>query len=380
MAGVYTASSVTFRSHDGCRCSAAPDWGVEGLSILGDDWEGLTVKEGANTLGYTRPDYVDLPATRADVLQRAKDLAQDAEWEWGDRAAADAILDTVRWAEGHHRRNIPEYDKLKNRFDYSGQRVGELLTGKDARTVIHGNEDSFLSILTDGRIRNGYEVGSTHVGGGSDMYFSSRRYAESAYFGVPLDVDDALRPVYGYRVSDLRHPMGVPGRVTDLRSFSGWTGGTDVQWVLKPSWDKKTTLTWGDSLNTSGAPPVWVDDLRNNPTKTSEWIRQGHYLNPMADPRGKGLVEHGMSHIEYIEAQIYGGIPLDAIEKVMVDFSFLESEYTRIKQLGRGPSSMVHINAAIDEMEQAVALARSKGLTVEVHGKLKRVRTMTPKK
>ena len=374
--GWYSADGIIVAN---CKCSAAPDWGESGLSILGDDWEGMADK-ATNVLGSTRPEYVDLPGTRADTLQRVMDLAQDAEWEWGDRAATDALLDTVRWAERSHRSNIGGYNKFARDFEISGERVSKLLTGKNARTVIHGNEDSFLSILADGRIRNGYEVGSTHVGGGSDLYFSTRKYAEAAYFGIPLDVEDALRPVYGYRVSDATGPLlgSTSGRgATDFYSFSGWTGGTDIQWVLKPSWDGKTTLTLGDSLNTSGAPAAWVGDLRDG-KKTAEWLRNGQSLNALVDTPGKGLAGDGLMFTDYIEAQIYGGVPLDAIETVKVDFSFLDSEYERIRGLDRGPESLRHINAAIDEMDRAISAARAKGLKVEVYNRAKRARKRTP--
>jgi GNAT superfamily N-acetyltransferase len=145
------------------------------------------------------------------------------------------------------------------------------------------------SVLADGRWRTQFETGTSQGTYAPAM----RRNREGASMGVPSDVPDAERPVYGY--------VGDPE--------SGKTTGTygEVIFTVKPKVAGRTTLTFGDSLGVDGggAVPLLgdIDRLQLAGATTGMWAR-----NP-ANPDGDPLRAAG-----YNELQFHGGLTLDDVE------------------------------------------------------------------
>lgn len=143
-------------------------------------------------------------------------------------------------------------------------------------------------IVAEGRFKTQFETTSSQGAFDNDY----RREAEALGFGVPENIDPRFRPVYGYYESPGTSGMG--GSVSDY-------GG--VEFVFKLSSRNRTTITFGDSLEsivqgfTVGVP---VDNFTNA---------------GLADMNLEDFI-FGSSVESYIEAQIHGGVTLDDIEEV----------------------------------------------------------------
>lgn len=173
---------------------------------------------------------------------------------------------------------------------FAGHRIGVRL------------EDSGLEkVLDDGRFKTQFETG-TSVGG----YFPDVRAAyERQAFGLPLDLDPKLRPVYGYLMVDGPRDTNGPDGV-------GAYG--DIQVVLKPELRLRTTAQVGDSL----------DQLRYgrpSPVNDPDWMA----FSPADDEFDIELMERfdrdytsdGFKESGYIEAQVHGGVTVDDIEEII---------------------------------------------------------------
>lgn len=155
---------------------------------------------------------------------------------------------------------------------------------------------SLEAVLRDGRLKSQLETGSS----GGVYQPELRIQRERVWFGLPLDLDPASRPIYGY----LAPSDGPQGVVT--------TYG-DVQVVLKDSIRSRTTAMVGDSMGyyLSGAPgplddPGWraftPHEFEGSPIGQLERDYDGAAFN----------------HTHYIEAQIHGGVTTDDIAEVVL--------------------------------------------------------------
>jgi len=144
------------------------------------------------------------------------------------------------------------------------------------------------SILESGRFKNQYETGKSKGAYNPKL----RQKVESKAFNVKPGEDPANYPIYGY--------MGNPG-YTDR----GVTQYGAVEFVLKSSIRNRTTFTVGDSFGgfadgEVGATPV------NNPGKLS-WDLSSMYVH-----------DDAFQVVNYVEAQIHGGIKLSDIDHVVM--------------------------------------------------------------
>jgi hypothetical protein len=175
------------------------------------------------------------------------------------------------------------------------------ITEEQAREVIYGKLKSdlenpvaigrgfvsSLNILDEGRFKTQFETGTS--GGVYDRKFRSE--AEKNGLGVPPSMrGETGRPVYGL--------LDAPDSNTFMYG--------DVLWVLKDNVKNRATFTLGDSLY--------------------EFATGRLVGAPFSDPHDGALDRNagrygksGVKIIEYIEAQIQGGVTLADVSKIVIN-------------------------------------------------------------
>lgn len=176
-----------------------------------------------------------------------------------------------------------------------------------SETRIDFSRDNLDSILRDGRFKTIHETG-TSGGSVSPRY---RADLERRLWGVAEDAPPSARPVYGYA----GEAGGGPS------TFYG-----DVSAVLKSEVKDRSTWTMGDSLAADNIVPgasaqfPWKKGLFD-PVTGVNW--EGFAFNT-ADDVGRNasmILEASLSRPmgpgKYVETQIWGGVGLDDIEKLV---------------------------------------------------------------
>jgi hypothetical protein len=164
----------------------------------------------------------------------------------------------------------------------------------DSKIRIRISVEDALKVLEDGRFKSQFETGDSK--GRFDP--EGRRQAEADGLGVPEDLDDSQRPIYGYLFHD------------ELPQDSTVKNYGNVVICLKDDVKARTTATLGDSLGgfedstTVGTPML---DFRNE----SMNYQFAQYLD--------AKYFHRSSAYQYTEAQIHGGITLSDIDHVEFD-------------------------------------------------------------
>lgn len=154
-------------------------------------------------------------------------------------------------------------------------------------------------ILDDGRLKSQFETNSSE--GSLDQ--RTRALSETVWFGV-----EESAPIYGaLEFEDLNQSVG---------SYYG-----NVSLYLKREALSRTTFTFGDSLGlyrsvTPGSPgdSKYVDTPEYRAGVVSPSNTRGQNADAMWDEVRQDLDNHD---IDYIEAQVHGGVTLGDIEKVV---------------------------------------------------------------
>lgn len=177
----------------------------------------------------------------------------------------------------------------------------------DGEMATRTSMESLEKILEDGRIKSQFETGksATYING------EIRKEVEKELYGYDLDMDDSLRPIYGYLTN-----------TKDGFEFSSRNGAMmygNVTIVLKKKdLIKRTTFTVGDSLDGTR----WdfkVPNLYENPTISSMAANRS-----LTDNYGKFTGKLGKTlnevteNVAYIELQYHGGVNVSNIEKVYI--------------------------------------------------------------
>lgn len=140
-------------------------------------------------------------------------------------------------------------------------------------------------IVEDGKFKNQYEVGES----GGQYNPKLRQACEAQAFDVGIGEEPSAYPVYGY----MSHPKA---------------GGADsygaIEVILKPSIKDRTTFTVGDSLGALEYKEIGPTPV-NKPGKLSwDAFCSDVFLNSF--------------EMEYVEAQIHGGVSLADISRVVI--------------------------------------------------------------
>lgn len=149
-------------------------------------------------------------------------------------------------------------------------------------------------------------------------YVGAREAYESDIAGVPDDLADDHRPIYGW------------AQQTDTLWGEGVANYGQNTVTLRPEVKARTTLTIGDSLNYQSRP-LWIDEINSEATSVDEFLAASHWAierNYTADAEIKSinpiLWDGGweVNGDSYIEAQVYGGITLRDIESITIQSRF----------------------------------------------------------
>lgn len=150
-------------------------------------------------------------------------------------------------------------------------------------------------IVADGRFKSQFESGKSE-----GMYSPGRRAeAEKNLMGAPTDLDDTLRPIYGY-ISGSASNESIEARVEQY--------GT-ITVILKDDVKERTTVTWGDSLE--------IDQNGGRAKPYLDMDKSGAYHSDQAGELMDGKVPDDYGYF-YVEAQIHGGVTLDDIADIKI--------------------------------------------------------------
>lgn len=167
--------------------------------------------------------------------------------------------------------------------------------------------ESLEKIIEDGRIRSQFETGKSSTRINAEI----RKGIEKELFGYSFDLDNSLRPIYGYLTN-----------IKDGFEFSSKNGAMmygNVTIILKKKdLSKKTTFTIGDSLDGTRYN-FKVPSLYDNPAISSISANKS-----LTDSYGKftgklgNNLEKVTTNVSYVELQFHGGVSIKNIEKVYI--------------------------------------------------------------
>lgn len=158
-------------------------------------------------------------------------------------------------------------------------------TRKRGKVMVAVPTDVVESVLNEG-VKSQFATKSSK----GALAYRRRAIIESAVFDMPMAVDPEIRPVYGY-VS-----------VDDPTQASVAMYG-QVRFQLKPSVKKRSSFSFGDSLDDTVMPAAMTGNL----STTAMHSAFGERVNPSKPD--------GLQAKTYIEAQVHGGIrPTDIAE------------------------------------------------------------------
>lgn len=185
-----------------------------------------------------------------------------------------------------------------------------VLTQPEVGVVVMLPVEVLSQVMADGRLKNQFE--SKRSGG----YFDAdeledvnytRRQIEKTVMGVEPDFPGKDRPIYGV----IEGVAGAPGNAP---------GYGDVAFDLKPSVNRRTTVTVGDSFGFGvlgmAEPmlqPTWRILLPAHRSRVLGYIDR-------SGPVPKEGVSEALHSIQppYIEAQIHGGVSLSDVARIRV--------------------------------------------------------------
>lgn len=163
---------------------------------------------------------------------------------------------------------------------------------------------SVVDNILDSGFRSQFSTGTTSPGKSASL--EARRLAEQKGIGIPQDIPDELRPIYGFLLTGERAHWSVSNNLLN-------TGYGDITFILNNEVRPRSTALVGDSLgvydsNRAVGLPLdgEVSPLMWGHESTATWeLAQSNNLNEFTDSVG------------YIEAQIQGGVRLQDVRTVL---------------------------------------------------------------
>ena len=209
--------------------------------------------------------------------------------------------DRIQMAEAAGRRAMADTaDYLGLSEQEVAARIRQSLTESgllDQPIEIRSGVDAAMQIADDGRFKSQFETRSS----GGQFAPDWRASSERRLLGVPEDISDALRPIYG-----AIDPANLG--YDDNAAHYG-----NVKWVLKDDVKNRTTLTWGDSLEVAqfdDAVAVPWNQFATNPAAWTDSYMQEQLA---------ALTPSREWEVKYVEAQIHGGVRLSDVDHVLWD-------------------------------------------------------------
>lgn len=216
------------------------------------------------------------------------------------------------------KRNQDSYDDFRERHVDEFTEEMEEQIEKDLKDILNENDmatrvsmENLDKILEDGRIKSQFETGKSSTTINADI----RKEMEQTLFGYNLDLEDSLRPIYGYLTN---FKNGFDGSSTN---GSIMYGNVAIK-LKKGNLSNRTTFTFGDSLDGTRWD-VKVPSLFTNPSKISISANRS-----LTDNYGKFIgklpkdLKDITENIPYVELQFHGGVSIKDIEKIYIYKSF----------------------------------------------------------
>lgn len=187
------------------------------------------------------------------------------------------------------------------------------------RIAVRMNSDKFIEALNRGdtSYKNRYELKPEMLGEFNANEASQRLKIEENVFGIPKDAPGSARPIYGI-ASDTGIPWGIRGKEPSDSSFAKYfvrnkTNAMtkslerygDISLLLKKKVNKRSTFTIGDSYSAKN----FKGENQSIPAKFGT-LSRSKILNAKTD--------NLLPEFQFIEAQIFGGLPFKDIKKILV--------------------------------------------------------------
>ena len=267
----------------------------------------------------------------------------DEEFVEASRGGAQALSEAVQRRDAEVRQELDDVDldpddlvdsALQDVVDRAREVLADL---NSARLMFATDPLALVLMIRDGRYKSQFET-ATSFGAYSP---SSRRASEQKLLGVPPDLPDELRPVYGFPHMNDDSPLD-----TDVADAYG---GSSVVIELRdsPSVKSRTTVTFADSLSSEGVGvPIGTDPRYMEDEEVLGWIDNPHddFLNFVVPVIYESLQKNGanlradqqdvqdryLGAGDYNEIQVHGGFSLDDVAAVHVDLEQIDPETLKI--------------------------------------------------
>lgn len=219
--------------------------------------EPVTVKKPASkpapAIPAARPEArrrkVSNPAAGKPKPQAAKEAKPKAAkpiWMPSPEVAEAMDKSQSKWLEQHAKASGTTAEKLK--ADWTSE-VQEMVA--KAKVYIRMPPEVLDSVLTEGRYKSQFETNSSY---GGDVQVDSRRGFEYHQMGVPKDIPDQERPVYGYASDREPHRQSKSPTgdwILPQGNHDSTSGYGQVVVEYKDSIKDRSTITFGDSMNSA---------------------------------------------------------------------------------------------------------------------------------
>jgi hypothetical protein len=190
----------------------------------------------------------------------------------------------------------------------------------ESKIIVHAPMYAALSILEDGRIKSQFETKTS----GGFLSPGIRTDVENRLFGYGgAGVPNELRPIYGGLAINPTDPNDFVSNSTASYGMIGF--------VLKDGVKERTTITNEDSLIQSpNLSPVIMTGASPEALMASLSTRWTDFTGPLSrlDLSASDVGRMIVGHNDYTEAQIHGGVTLDDVEKVVVDYRKIDILYS----------------------------------------------------
>jgi len=268
---------------------------------------------------YYEDFHKDLPfkdrkiAAEADLTRLIYYIENNNSYEdFKSILAPDSIINPARISE------------FKQAEIVAKEKITEAL--KNGNVTIAIKKDDLFKVFEDGRFKNQFEIQKSNGYYDPEM----RSISEKTVQEVPVNIDPAERPIYGFISTGEEIKTTVPdesamsglARIWDnklsLNSEAVSQYG-DIRLVLKQDVKDRTTATIGDSLYSG----VIADKVT---AETPDLLNMGFYY--------KGISVNGIyPSMSYLEAQITGGVKVGDIAAIYAPQKDIPNLVAKLKEL-----------------------------------------------
>jgi hypothetical protein len=264
---------------------------VQKGDLNGHDFHGNQWTEGAGS-----EKVAEIQSRLAKAADKLTNKAFAAEAERPDR-----LEDRLTQLKDHGYNSLDEYQKA------SAQAIKDYVAKGDIVVSVMTPEKNLLAILNSGEIQNGYVSGNSQRSYAEKLGTSKdqRRTMENVAFGLTNKSPLSERPVYGF--------IDKPGLQDDPTVYG------NAKIILNPNIKERSTVTIGDSLDTSlGGWTARFADTTAPLLASDPNPKDIFYPSNVRDIPNQldGVFAHYKDTTPYMEAQIHGGLKTSDIARV----------------------------------------------------------------